>query len=516
MTLDPGTTIGLIVATKQQELEMRGNRPLKFRRPRRQRVPLSLERSYTKELRANAELAKALIDELLIPRLGEIQRMAGIRDDGSRLDVENWAATLATIFSTVRQRMAAVNVRAPEQQAELFGGQVSGFNREEVRRQMRGVLGVDIFLNEPQLGATLANFTADNVSLITSISDRYFGEVEGIVSRGFRGGRRAAELIPQIRDRFGVTQSRATLIARDQISKLNGQLTRQRQTSLGIDDYIWRTSRDERVRESHRRLEGTTQSWDEPPIVAPGRREHPGGDFRCRCGAEPVIPGVEAIKTTPSSVKRAKPKPKKVRAPQPTAKTLKPGEAPPRGERFATMPRTGRRVPLSRGQARARQNAAALNNSRAARRAASFEQRRDFYQWNWVHSSSRKNSVLMKKAASREFGLRGIAYNPHGFAHAAGDVADAAEDLRRVYEETQTEFRRRGIKTIKVFRGVKGPVAERGAVESWTTDRKVAEKFGTYGVKEEEVPVERILTGRGLPGWVDGIFGDQGEMVVLF
>lgn len=281
MAIDPTTTIGLIVGTQQQILEMRGSsRPLRFRRPRRQRVPVGLERSYAKQLRENAELANNLIMELLIPRLGEIQRMAGIRD-AANIDVEDWAALLAQLFTDIRQRMAAANVRTPEEQGELFGSRVSTFNRGEVRRQLRGVLGVDIFLNEPQLAATLANFTTDNVSLIKSISDRFFGEVEGIVSRGFRGGRRAAELIPQIRDRFSVTQGRAKLIARDQISKLNGQLTRQRQTGLGIDEYIWRTSRDERVRESHRRLEGTTQRWNKPPIVSSGgRREHPGGDFQ--------------------------------------------------------------------------------------------------------------------------------------------------------------------------------------------------------------------------------------------
>ena len=57
---------------------------------------------------------------------------------------------------------------------------------------------------------------------------------------------------------------------------------------LGITQYIWRTSRDERVRESHLVLEGKTFSWDSPPDVG-----HPGQDINCRCTAEPVIPGLE-------------------------------------------------------------------------------------------------------------------------------------------------------------------------------------------------------------------------------
>jgi SPP1 gp7 family putative phage head morphogenesis protein len=101
----------------------------------------------------------------------------------------------------------------------------------------------------------------------------------------------------EISARFGVSQRRAAFIARDQVAKLNGDLTRLRQTDLGIDNYIWRTSLDERVRPGHAQLEGMRQSWDKPPIVDPktGRRAHPGGDFNCRCTAEPDIESIEGI-----------------------------------------------------------------------------------------------------------------------------------------------------------------------------------------------------------------------------
>lgn len=220
------------------------------------------------------------------------------------------------------------------------------------------------------------------------------------------------------------------------------------------------------------------------------------------------------IKTGPKDVKRAAPKKRPVpRAP--AVKTLRPTEAPPVAERTVKMPRTGRTVQLSPEQARARQNAAAIGTNPDARRRASLAQRRDSYLWNWVHGSNRKNSVLMKRAAIREFKLRGIEFNPRGFKFAGSEVALAAKDLRKLYDATQAEFRRRGIKTVKLFRGIKGPVAQGGALESWTTSRKVAEKFGTYSIIEKEIPVEQILTGRGLPDWIDGIFGNQGEMVVL-
>jgi len=48
------------------------------------------------------------------------------------------------------------------------------------------------------------------------------------------------------------------------------------------------------VRESHAVLENTVQDWNAPPEVAPGRYEHPGGDYLCLTGSTRVrfLPGV--------------------------------------------------------------------------------------------------------------------------------------------------------------------------------------------------------------------------------
>jgi SPP1 gp7 family putative phage head morphogenesis protein len=110
----------------------------------------------------------------------------------------------------------------------------------------------------------------------------------------------------QLQDEFQVSKSRADLIARDQVLKLNSQITRTRQTSAGIKRYTWTTSGDERVRgnpnglypdsdRDHWSLDGRTFSWDAPPVVNPktGETAHPGEDFQCRCVATPVLDFLE-------------------------------------------------------------------------------------------------------------------------------------------------------------------------------------------------------------------------------
>ncbi|MAK31420.1 minor capsid protein, partial [Acinetobacter sp.] len=76
--------------------------------------------------------------------------------------------------------------------------------------------------------------------------------------------------------------SRARLIAADQMGKVNGQINKARQLSMGVETYVWQTAKDERVRKDHQHKQGKTFRWDDPPTGG-----HPGEPIRCRCTALP-------------------------------------------------------------------------------------------------------------------------------------------------------------------------------------------------------------------------------------
>ena len=107
------------------------------------------------------------------------------------------------------------------------------------------------------------------------------------VAQGFR----ADETAKVIQAEFGVSKNKAKFLARQETSLLVSAYREQRYTDAGIREYIWQSSHDERVRKSHKELNGRKFSWDNPPIVDPatGRKAHPGEDFGCRCIAVPVI-----------------------------------------------------------------------------------------------------------------------------------------------------------------------------------------------------------------------------------
>lgn len=59
---------------------------------------------------------------------------------------------------------------------------------------------------------------------------------------------------------------------------------------VGAHYYIWTTRRDAAVRQLHQQLEGTRQSWDDPPVAGSGGwRGHPGEPAGCRCTPFPTI-----------------------------------------------------------------------------------------------------------------------------------------------------------------------------------------------------------------------------------
>lgn len=136
----------------------------------------------------------------------------------------------------------------------------------------------------------------DNVSLITSIPEKYFTEIEQGVIRQINEGARYTQIEKFINDRYDVTRSRARLIARDQTAKVNGQLTARRQNNVGIEYFRWVTVHDERVRDTHRHLQDReteygigVYKWSDPPKGQKDRKIIPGYEFQCRCMAEPLF-----------------------------------------------------------------------------------------------------------------------------------------------------------------------------------------------------------------------------------
>nr|WP_249417167.1 phage minor head protein [Citrobacter freundii] len=137
---------------------------------------------------------------------------------------------------------------------------------------------------------------AENVSLIRSIPEKYFTEVEGMVYRSVaRGGDRkglADEIESAFGKRHGITRRRAEFIARDQVRKATSALSNARQQAAGIKRGIWiHSGGSNRPRKKHVHAHGQEFDLDVGlPVGDKGQYVLPGEEAECGCAWKPVLP----------------------------------------------------------------------------------------------------------------------------------------------------------------------------------------------------------------------------------
>lgn len=257
--------------------------PKRKKRVPRAQYPLGAEMAYQRDLLEITRMARAIVHRVLMPELPRIfaEAQALTRTDEDRAD--DYALILSRVFGEIRLQFEQVFTPQARAAARRSGQRVAETNGRELEKQVRSVLGIDIMQNESWLGSFIDSFVQQNVGLIESIPKRYFADIEQLVKESALNGDRPEALSQDLEERYGVSESRARLLARDQIGKLNGDITQVRQTKLGITSYTWSTAGDERVRESHRAHEGNVYAWDDPPADT-GK---PGDDYQCRCVALP-------------------------------------------------------------------------------------------------------------------------------------------------------------------------------------------------------------------------------------
>lgn len=208
-----------------------------------------------------------------------------LRTDAIGDDVNDLFKRVAEYFA--RRVNPGVIKTLVEQSAE----RTSNTNRGDVVRQIKQVVKIDVFVGDAGVTEHLDAFVTQNVQAVLGLTDGAQRRLHGIVLQGARQGLRYDTVAKLMRADLQVSERRAANLARDQLGSLNAELTELRQTGLGIKRYKWVTSRDERVRKSHRLLDNTIQEWGKPPIVnaATGERGHPGQPKRCRCTPIAVV-----------------------------------------------------------------------------------------------------------------------------------------------------------------------------------------------------------------------------------
>jgi SPP1 gp7 family putative phage head morphogenesis protein len=188
------------------------------------------------------------------------------------------------VSKIVSEFIVAVGKRLIALDASGILDRIAEQGAKAVRRDLAKKIGVRLNASPAEQAASAA-FRTQSLARITSLTSsqtQRLGEmlaVEPYMHPSVLRGR--------IKSEFDVSRSKADLLARDQVLTHAANVRQARMVEIGIREYIWRTSQDERVREEHAALEGQRFSWDNPPDVG-----HPGEDIQCRCTPDPILPDV--------------------------------------------------------------------------------------------------------------------------------------------------------------------------------------------------------------------------------
>lgn len=171
--------------------------------------------------------------------------------------------------------------------------------RQASQKAMKGSLLYKGLMEEMEQGRAkvIQQMIEDNARLIVTLpSDTADKVVKKITENAYKG-LRSSEIAKIIEDdTYKHSRASAKMIARTEVSKATTALTRARAEELDINWYCWRTALDgDRVRKSHREMEGVLVKWTEPPSPEElvGEKNvghyHAGNIYNCRCYPEPVI-----------------------------------------------------------------------------------------------------------------------------------------------------------------------------------------------------------------------------------
>ena len=146
-------------------------------------------------------------------------------------------------------------------------------------------------IKQAPTGMLMEALQDEQVGLITSLPKKAAQRVHELTTEAITTGRRHEDVMKDILATSKVTEARARLIARTEVSRAQCNLTQARAMFAGSEGYIWRTSKDGDVRDTHRAQEGQYVRWTTPPKTDKNLDPyHAGCGPNCRCWADPVLP----------------------------------------------------------------------------------------------------------------------------------------------------------------------------------------------------------------------------------
>ncbi len=185
------------------------------------------------------------------------------------------------------------------------------FKFQEIADYMKTITGREFFGTTEWWNETKRQWVDILNKSVQKNIQTYTEKIRELVYTSIREGKSRNEILEAVKlANESLDEKKAAFIARDMTGKLNGIMEKNLQQSIGIDEYLWQTMRDEKVRgrpggvyadkiPSHWLMESLVCKWSDPNVVSfdlgktwvPRTADmpylHPGEDWLCRCSGSP-------------------------------------------------------------------------------------------------------------------------------------------------------------------------------------------------------------------------------------
>ncbi len=168
----------------------------------------------------------------------------------------------------------------------------NNMNKKVFDRSVNNTLGIDLekILKSDGLGDFVAASSLQTSSQLQLVRDETIKSMKQNVFRMMNEGATLNELFAQVKDISGKALKRSDLNARNELKNFNSVLSVKRATNVGITRGIWRTAKDERVRECHMAREGIEYDIEKGLFSScDGKTIRAGEEINCRCTFEAVV-----------------------------------------------------------------------------------------------------------------------------------------------------------------------------------------------------------------------------------
>lgn len=211
--------------------------------------------------------------------------------------IGNFASVFLKLAKSVKRKiLKQFNNKRLEQATRKVLSKANNTNQDKLYSRISKEIGIDKkkLIAEEGLKPTTNALILETAQWAKKLRDDTLEEITAQTLRSMTQGTDLQDIIDELKQTGKERKNKAKFIARNQIANFNSISTKIRAQNLGIQEAIWITSRDERVRKCHQVRDGKRFDLAEGLYSScDGKKLLPGTDYNCRCDYRLIIPEFE-------------------------------------------------------------------------------------------------------------------------------------------------------------------------------------------------------------------------------